>query len=122
MAAGSLAAGTTAAIFNPLELVKTRMHVRRPEEPARGMVASLQRVRAQEGWGALWRHGFAPFVLRDLAYSGIRIGMYPTVRDRIAGAERAQADGIGLGPKVRAGAGRRRGSGSAPRGSWRPGW
>jgi len=32
----------------------------------------------------LWSHGFVGFVTRDLLYSGLRIGLYPTVRGFLA--------------------------------------
>ena len=89
--AGSLAAGFTASLFSPLELVKTRLQVQ--DDPAfhpklyRGLVPALRQIAREDGLLRLWSHGFAGFVSRDLLYSGIRIGAYPTVRAAYASGE-----------------------------------
>lgn len=112
IAAGSLAAGFTATLFSPLELVKTRLQVQ--EDPVwrnangggrlypDGFVATLRRIAAEDGLFLLWRHGFVGFVGRDLMYSGIRIGCYPTVRGWVAGGD-THKDDITLGTKIIAG-------------------
>jgi len=84
---GSLAAGFTASLFSPLELVKTRLQVQHQfgQPLYRGLGHALRRIASEEGAGALWRHGFAGFVARDLTYSGFRIGLYPTVRSLYSG-------------------------------------
>uniref|UniRef100_A0A7S4Q7G0 Mitochondrial carrier protein n=1 Tax=Alexandrium monilatum TaxID=311494 RepID=A0A7S4Q7G0_9DINO len=112
IASGSLAAGFTATLFSPLELVKTRLQVQ--DDPVwrhasgggrlypDGFLATLRRIAAEDGLFLLWRHGFAGFVGRDLLYSGIRIGCYPSVRGWVAGAG-THKDEITLGTKVLAG-------------------
>jgi len=112
IAAGSIAAGSTAAIFSPLECVKTRLQVqddplwRRQGGGKRiytgGFVAAIRKIAVEDGLFLLWRHGFAGFVSRDLLYSGIRMGCYPTVRGLVAGGNSAKED-IGLGAKILAG-------------------
>jgi len=85
--AGSLAASSTAALFSPLECVKTRLQVQ--ADPGSGLakplyrqgfVAALRTILKEDGARLLWTHGFAGFVGRDFFYSGIRIGLYPTFR------------------------------------------
>jgi hypothetical protein len=91
IACGSLGAGFTACLFNPLELVKTRLQVQSqyacPQTgtlPYRGTVHAMQTIVSEEGVVALWTHGFTGFVGRDFVYSGLRIGLYPTVRNIIS--------------------------------------
>lgn len=106
IAAGSLAAGFTATLFSPIECVKTRLQVQ--DQPGwtrvyhHGFVRALQKVHAEDGIALLWSHGFAGFVGRDLCYSGLRIGLYPSVRSTLSrGAARQD---VGLGEKIAAGA------------------
>lgn len=104
VASGSLAAGFTATLFSPLELVKTRMQVQElPGWPRLypNFVRALQTIAAEDGLRLLWTHGFAGFVGRDLAYSGLRIGLYPTMRESISGRRRGEAS---LLEKIAAGA------------------
>ena len=109
VAAGSLAAGTTATIFNPLELVKTRLQVQADPTAKlaavyrKGFVDALVQIARADGLSALWRYGVVGFVGRDLFYSGIRIGTYPTIRKFYAG-EGVAKDDVGLLTKILAGA------------------
>lgn len=81
--AGSLAASFTATLFSPLEMVKTRLQVQEAPGERRlyaGFIAALRTIGAEDGVRGLWTYGFAGFVGRDFMYSGLRIGLYPTVR------------------------------------------
>ncbi len=85
---GALGASFTACLFNPLELVKTRLQVQSQFTcpatgalPYHGATHAIRTICAEEGLGALWWHGLAGFVGRDFTYSGLRIGLYPTVRE-----------------------------------------
>ena len=103
---GSLASCTTAALFSPLECVKTRLQLQ--DMPGwrrtytRGFLHALQQIYRQDGLLLLWSHGFAGLVGRDFLYSGMRTGMYPTVRSLIAPG-RAPGD-VALAEKIAAGA------------------
>ena len=107
--AGSISAATTASLFSPLELVKTRLQVQ--SDPTaqvsriyrHGFVDALCVTARTDGVRALWTHGFLGFVLRDFFYSGIRIGAYPSVRMLYAGKS-VEKDEIGLSSKILAGA------------------
>ena len=104
IASGSLASGFTATLFSPLELVKTRMQVQVLDGWPHlypNFVAGLRRIAAEDGLRLLWSHGFVGFVGRDLMYSGIRIGLYPRVREFISGRQRGEAS---LPQKIVAGA------------------
>ena len=85
---GSLASCTTAALLSPLECVKTRLQLQ--DMPGwrriytQGFLHALQQIYRQDGLLLLWSHGFAGLVGRDFFYSGMRTGMYPTVRGLIA--------------------------------------
>jgi len=39
-----------------------------------------QRIAREEGVLALWKHGLAASVLREMSYSSLRMGLYPTVK------------------------------------------
>ncbi|CAK0881081.1 unnamed protein product [Prorocentrum cordatum] len=104
IASGSLAAGFTASLFSPLELVKTRLQVQYQFGPPlySGLGHALRRIAEEEGVAALWRHGFAGFVARDLTFSGFRIGLYPTVRS-LYSRRKTAGDDAGLPAKVLSG-------------------
>ncbi len=85
---GSLASSTTAALFCPLECVKTRLQLQGTPGWKRvytaGFLRALLDIWRQDGLLLLWSHGFAGLVARDFVYSGVRTGMYPRVRDAVA--------------------------------------
>ena len=105
---GSIASSTTATIFSPLECVKTRLQVQAdPSSNLKKMPSSFVKALVQifksDGIRLTWSHGFIGFVGRDFFYSGVRIGMYPTVRSFYAGVETERND-INLITKILAGA------------------
>ncbi len=103
---GSLASSFTAGLFNPLEVVKTRLHLQSMPGMRRiyteGFSSALQTIAREEGTTGLWRHGFVAVVGRDFFYSGVRTGMYPTVRSLIASGR--SAEDVGMVQKILAGA------------------
>jgi len=108
IAAGSVAASCTATLFNPLEVVKTRLQVQSEIAAAegraplyRGFLHALRKIAMEDGLFLFWQHGFVGFVGRDALYSGIRIGAYPSVRNFYAGAENSAE--IPLSSKLLAG-------------------
>ena len=90
---GSLASSFTAALFNPLEVVKTRLQLQgmpgTPQIYSQGFAATLRTIAQQDGVALLWGHGLLTIVGRDFFYSGVRTGMYPTVRTMIASGRKA---------------------------------
>jgi hypothetical protein len=103
---GSLASSFTAGLFNPLEVVKTRLHIQTMPGMKRiytlGFGSALRTIAQQEGALGMWRHGLVTVVGRDFFYSGVRTGMYPTVRSLLAPGQ--AADDIGMARKIMAGA------------------
>jgi len=87
---GSLASSFTAALFNPLEVVKTRLQLQDMTGWRRiytcGFLDALRVIAKEEGLLLLWSHGLTTIVARDFLYSGFRTGMYPTVRSLVAGS------------------------------------
>jgi hypothetical protein len=80
-----LAAGTAnaavSALLHPLDVAKTRMQVHG------GSLLSTLRASASGGaLRGLFLPGLAPSVLRELLYSGPRVGFYAPVRDFLVGA------------------------------------
>eukprot|EP00966_Prymnesium_polylepis_P068547 1592312-Prymnesium_polylepis.2 len=101
---GSLASSFTACLFSPLEMVKTRLQVQEAPGQQRlyaNFVSALRTIAAEDGVRGLWTYGFAGFVGRDFCYSGLRIGLYPTVRETLSGGSKGEAS---LVQKVAAGA------------------
>ena len=102
---GSLASSITYFMFSPLEVAKTRLQIQDAPGWTRthhgGFMSTLREVLRQDGLLLAWSHGLAAGILRDFCYSGIRTGMYPTVRDAIAGSSTGDAS---LAEKIAAGA------------------
>eukprot|EP00947_MAST-08B_sp_MAST-8B-sp1_P001792 g1792.t1 len=104
--AGSVAAATTASIFSPLECIKTRLQIQDLPSEAKvyrhGFFRAIAQVVQEDGPLLAWQHGFAGFVLRDFLYSGLRLGLYPTMRSLFSG-DREKTDVL-LVEKIMAGA------------------
>ena len=106
MVAGGCASGITAALFAPLECVKTRLQLQ--HDPSfkpiykRGVLHTLNTIRKQDGLFTLWSHGFVGFVARDCLYPAFRIGLYPTVRAMLG--QNVDKERIPLHSKILAGA------------------
>ena len=88
--------------------MKTRLQVQEHlailhERPPlyRGFFHAMAKIASEDGLLLFWQHGFVGFVSRDLVYSGIRLGAYPTVKRFYAGDQ--AADDIPLPTKIAAG-------------------
>jgi len=103
---GSLASSFTAAVFNPLEVVKTRLQLQGMPEMRRvytsGFSNALRTIVREDGLLRLWRYGLVTIVARDFFYSGVRTGMYPTVRSIVASGRKAED--VSMMQKILAGA------------------
>lgn len=103
---GSLASSCTAAIFCPLETVKTRLQLQDMPGATRlytgSFAAALRSIARSDGLRLMWSHGFVAMVGRDFFYSGVRTGLYPTVRSVLSG-DRPASD-VTLAEKIGAGA------------------
>ena len=82
--ASGLGAAIVDTVFNPLEVLKVRVQLadaaRRPSFPA---LAS--EVYALGGLPLLWLPGLGVTWARSFAVTGLRVGLYPTVRDACSG-------------------------------------
>lgn len=85
---GSLASSFTYLIFSPLEVIKTRLQIQDAPGWTRvyrnGLLSAVRDGLRQDGVWLFWSHGLAAGIGRDFFYSGVRTGMYPTVRDAIS--------------------------------------
>ena len=104
---GSIASSFTYALFSPLEVVKTRLQLQDAPGWKRvyfhgSFLGTCRDVLRQDGLLLFWSHGLVAGVCRDFFYSGVRTGMYPTVRNLFA--SRRAASEASLLEKIAAGA------------------
>ena len=102
-----LAAGLGCALadgsLNALEVTKVKMQVQSASKPyyRGGMVGCMRTCIAEDGlWHGLCRPGLGATLVRAMTYVGFRVGLYPSVRDRVhhsidssAGVYKAGASG-----------------------------
>jgi len=98
--AAGLGAAITDTLFNPLEVVKTRLQVDTERRLYTTMLQAAARIVEEEGALGIWLPGLPATWLRAGAYTGLRVGLYPTVKPLLAAA----GGGDGLGTKVASGA------------------
>ena len=79
MIAGALAGATAQSVIYPLELVKTRLAVC-PGGTYRGVIDTMTKVYAQEGWRAFYR-GMLPSMLGILPYAGVDITAFELLKE-----------------------------------------
>jgi len=79
-------AGITDTIFNPLELLKVRRQLRPDAET---LVEAASSVRSIGGLPLLWTPGLQATWARSFSVTGVRVGMYPTVRNLMGGGEQS---------------------------------
>ena len=96
LAAGA-ANALVSAVLTPLDIAKTRMQVR-----GGSLLATL---RAQSGGGlrGLFLPGLAPSVLRELVYSGPRVGFYAPVRDYLVSSTGSDGAAVRVGAALATG-------------------
>ncbi|KAG8463128.1 hypothetical protein KFE25_011125 [Diacronema lutheri] len=110
VAADVLAAGAGClvadALFNPLEVLKVRLQLQPDAEPRlyRGLWHGLARIATDDGvLAGLWAPGLTATALRAFTYTGCRIGLYPSVRRALVGAD-VPAERAPLAARAAAGA------------------
>ena len=96
-----LGAAITDSLFNPLEVIKVRMQTAAqlglPTETAAGAAAGLYH---HGGIWTLWSPGLQATWVRAFGFTGLRVGLYPTVKKLVAG----ESESPSLASKVTAGA------------------
>ena len=89
MASASCAVTTITALLNPIDALKVRIQTegQLTLEPTarvyRGVRNGMYTVWSQEGVLGMWRPGLGASCMRDVVNGGIRIGLYPTIRDNL---------------------------------------
>jgi hypothetical protein len=104
LAASWLAAGTanalTSALLHPLDRARVVQQLQRPPLPLRATFASMLAASGGSAFSALWLPGLYASMIRELLYSGPRIGFYVPVRDAVdaalGGANGGGASGVAL--------------------------
>lgn len=84
MAAAACAMTATSIVFNPFDVVKTKLQTQNQlstdasKRLYNGALHCLRRVVAEDGFvRGLWLPGLTASILRDIANGGIRMGLYP---------------------------------------------
>lgn len=78
--AGSLAGATAQTVIYPMEVLKTRLTLRRTGQ-YKGLLDCAWRIMEQEGPRAFYR-GYLPNVLGIIPYAGIDLAVYETLKNR----------------------------------------
>ncbi|XP_033615415.1 calcium-binding mitochondrial carrier protein SCaMC-3 isoform X2 [Fukomys damarensis] len=78
--AGSLAGATAQTVIYPMEVLKTRLTLRRTGQ-YNGLLDCARRILEQEGPRAFYR-GYLPNVLGIIPYAGIDLAVYETLKNR----------------------------------------
>ncbi|KAM4888908.1 mitochondrial adenyl nucleotide antiporter SLC25A23 isoform 2-T2 [Thomomys bottae] len=78
--AGSLAGATAQTVIYPMEVLKTRLTLRRTGQ-YKGLLDCARRILEQEGPRAFYR-GYLPNVLGIIPYAGIDLAVYETLKNR----------------------------------------
>lgn len=100
-AAGSCTA-LSAAVFNPTDICKIRMQTeamlisQTTQAQYTSVTATAKKILAEEGIWGLWRPGITASCLRDLGYTGLRVGLYPSVKQGLSKAAGLGADDMGF--------------------------
>mmetsp|Transcript_82304 Transcript_82304/g.246756 ORF Transcript_82304/g.246756 Transcript_82304/m.246756 type:complete len:291 (+) Transcript_82304:3-875(+) len=81
--AGGGSTSIVSAVLNPVDVVKTRRQLYAYRDMR--AVAIGQQLYSEGGLSALWRPGLKATVAREMVYSGCTKGLYPIMRDIIAG-------------------------------------
>lgn len=98
-----LGAAITDSVFNPLEVVKVRLQTAQQlQQPQESFVGAASALHARGGPYLLWSPGIVATWARAFGFTGLRVGLYPTVK-RLLGGDEAGGD-PSLGTKIAAGA------------------
>lgn len=103
--AGGFATAIGSSIFNVTDVCKIRMQAETmitQQTPVKyaSFYSAAQRIFAEEGLQGLLLPGITATALRDVFYSGLRVGLYPIVKDIISTGD----EDVGLANKLLIGA------------------
>ncbi|KAI5730581.1 hypothetical protein M8J76_015370 [Diaphorina citri] len=77
--AGSLAGGVSQTVIYPLEVLKTRLALRKTGEYS-SILDAAKKISAREGWKSFYR-GYVPNLLGIIPYAGIDLAVYETLKN-----------------------------------------
>lgn len=93
-----VAAGCTTSwvsgLFNFTDVAKVRMQAGDSAPPYGSFRSSIATIAREEGFKGLLLPGIVASLLRDLSYSGLSIGMYPSVKHHLFGQNEGSDVGI----------------------------
>ena len=95
-----LGAALTDSLFNPLEVIKVRLQTAAAHSEAEGFLGAASSLHHRGGLFLLWTPGITATWIRAFGFTGLRVGLYPTVKALLSGDD-ANAS---LSAKVAAGA------------------
>ena len=96
-----LGAAITDSIFNPLEIIKVRMQTAQQlHEPAEDFFGAASALYRRGGPVLLWTPGLTATWARGFGFTGLRVGLYPTVKRLFSGEDKEPS----LTAKIAAGA------------------
>lgn len=100
----STALGSSLMNFTDVSKVRMQTESRVTGKPAvmyTSFSQTARRIVAEEGLWGLWKPGLTATATRDVIYSGIRVGLYPVLRQLMAGEDGSD---IGIAKKLLIGA------------------
>ncbi|CAJ0928630.1 unnamed protein product, partial [Mesorhabditis belari] len=80
--AGSLAGAVSQSIIYPMEVLKTRLALRRSGQLDKGLIRFAYKLYSTEGGFKCFYRGYLPNLLGIMPYAGIDLAMYETLRNR----------------------------------------
>lgn len=95
-----LGAAITDTLFNPLAVITVRLQVDREQRLYRGLQQCAARIVAEDSLVKLWTPGLVATWMRAFSQSGLRLGLYPSVKRLYLGT----GTGDGLAVKIASGA------------------
>lgn len=95
-----MGAAITDTIFNPLAVITVRLKLDHEKRLYTGLRQCGMRVLAEEGLIRFWQHGLVATWMRGFSQTGLRIGLYPTMKRLYT----REGSGDGLAVKIGAGA------------------
>ncbi|TDZ23202.1 Mitochondrial dicarboxylate carrier [Colletotrichum orbiculare MAFF 240422] len=78
---GGSASSMAACVTHPLDLVKVRLQVRRPDAP-KNMIGTISHIIRTDGPTGLY-NGLSASLLRQMTYSTVRFGVYEEIKVRL---------------------------------------
>lgn len=100
VAAAGITTSWVSGVFNFTDVAKVRMQASSVQATASSVLpygdfkSTVARIVTEEGLSGLFLPGIVASLLRDLSYSGLSIGMYPSVKQRLFGQSNDKDVGI----------------------------